>query len=466
VVPGKNHADRYVDRTPVRTIIGAWLAPAITHAETLLAEGYAALRIAGGNGPSDTDLLDVARGSHRPVRAGERALVAVVAELGRCGVFAALGQRTVNGLAELLSIEITHARRLVLVADAVAPRVDLQGQQLPPRLPATAAAFTDGRASLAHVQVIAALMASAAAARLSPDTHTKAEIQLAAQTGMYTPAQLRSWGQQLLELLDQDGAAPDDVEPEPVNDLRLTPHPGRPGGTMTARFDDPALYALIAAVIDAKAAPLGADDTRPVGQRQADALADVFGYVADHGDTVVLPETAGRRPHVTVLIRWEDLQNRARAACLDFAGVATPAALRHLCCDAGVIPVVLDGAGQPLDVGRSSRTIPGPLRRAVIARDRGCAHPGCDRPVSWSEIHHIIPWEKQGETKLLNLVPCWCPASEIFTIYFVGLQDVLCRFGPDERFRVLIPVLDPFADVVLQGDDALVNPAADELVGE
>ena len=164
------------------------------------------------------------------------------------------------------------------------------------------------------------------------------------------------------------------------------------------------MYELIASVIDAKAAPLGAEDTRPVGQRQAEALADVFGYVADHGDTTVLPDTGGRRPHVSVLIRLEDLENRARAACLEFAGVATPAALRLLCCDACVIPVVLGGAGQPLDVGRKARTIPAALRRAVVARDRGCAHPGCDRPVSWCEIHHIKPWEAGGDTKLSNLV--------------------------------------------------------------
>ena len=89
---------------------------------------------------------------------------------------------------------------------------------------------------------------------------------------------------------------------------------------------------------------------------------------------------------------------------MDFAGVTTPTALRMLCCDASVVPVVLGGAGQPLDVGRATRVVPEGLRRAVVARDRGCAHPGCDRPVSWSEIHHIIPWEHGGATTLSNLV--------------------------------------------------------------
>jgi 5-methylcytosine-specific restriction protein A len=78
--------------------------------------------------------------------------------------------------------------------------------------------------------------------------------------------------------------------------------------------------------------------------------------------------------------------------------------LRMLCCDAQVIPIVLNGAGQPLDVGRATRTIPDGLRRAVTARDRGCAHPGCDRPPSWSEIHHIREWARGGATRLDNLV--------------------------------------------------------------
>jgi len=146
------------------------------------------------------------------------------------------------------------------------------------------------------------------------------------------------------------------------------------------------------------------DDDRRTGQRQAEALADACGYVLDHAGRAVVPDCGGHRPHLTVLIRLEDLQNRARAACLDLAGPVSPQALRMLCCDATVIPIILNGAGQPLDVGRATRTIPDGLRRAVAARDQGCAHPGCDRPPSWSEVHHIHEWQHGGETALSNLV--------------------------------------------------------------
>ena len=130
--------------------------------------------------------------------------------------------------------------------------------------------------------------------------------------------------------------------------------------------------------------PRDPDDHRTLPQRQADALAEVCGYVLDHGDQV--PQAGGHRPHLNVHVRLEDLQARCAGAVLDYGGTVTPAALRMVACDARVIPVVLGGAGQPLDIGRATRTIPDGLRRAVAARDRGCAHPGCGRPPGWAEV--------------------------------------------------------------------------------
>ena len=103
------------------------------------------------------------------------------------------------------------------------------------------------------------------------------------------------------------------------------------------------------------------------------------------------------------MVVWlADLERRACAACLDFGSTLSPASLRMLACDATVIPVVLGGAGQPLDIGRPTRTIPDGLRRAVAVRDGGCAR--CGRPPSWCGVHHVLPWEHGGETKIANLV--------------------------------------------------------------
>ena len=135
---------------------------------------------------------------------------------------------------------------------------------------------------------------------------------------------------------------------------------------------------------------------------------------------------------LNVLVRLEDLENRARAGCLDFGGPITPESLRMLCCDAAVVPVVMNGKGQPLDVGRLTRTIPDGLRRAVAARDRGCAHPGCGRPASWCEIH---PSDRVGARRRDEIVE---PGNAVpvhhrqihSTEWVVRIRDGLPEFIP------------------------------------
>ncbi len=94
----------------------------------------------------------------------------------------------------------------------------------------------------------------------------------------------------------------------------------------------------------------------------------------------------------------------ALGAALDWGAPLSAEAARRLACDARVIPVVLGGAGQPLDVGRVSYTTTLAIRRALVVRDEGCAFPGCGRPPGWCDAHHIVHWADGGETKLSNMV--------------------------------------------------------------
>ena len=75
---------------------------------------------------------------------------------------------------------------------------------------------------------------------------------------------------------------------------------------------------------------------------------------------------------------------------------------RRLLCDAGVVPVLDDSDGKPLDVGRKTRTIPTAIRRALLLRDRGCRYPGCTNRLV--DGHHVRPWIEGGPTSLANLV--------------------------------------------------------------
>ena len=80
---------------------------------------------------------------------------------------------------------------------------------------------------------------------------------------------------------------------------------------------------------------------------------------------------------------------------------------RRLACDAKVIPAVLGSTSQPLDLGRSTDLVSTALRRALAVRDGGCAFPGCERPVAWTQAHHCRHWADGGPTSLSNLVhPC------------------------------------------------------------
>lgn len=143
-----------------------------------------------------------------------------------------------------------------------------------------------------------------------------------------------------------------------------------------------------------------------IDQRRADALV---GMVIGHNAGRRSPGLAGDRPRVVVTMREADLRERAeRAGVLDSGALVAAGTLRRLCCDADLMPVVLGGRSEILDVGTVSRLVTPPIRRALALRDTGCAFPGCDAPESLCDAHHVEPWWKGGTTSLGNMV-LLCP---------------------------------------------------------
>ncbi|MFC4948221.1 HNH endonuclease signature motif containing protein [Pseudonocardia sp. GCM10023141] len=356
--------------------------------------------------------------------------VDTVAELQRRGAFVERGYKSVNrALVDQLGFEWAEARRHSVAVEQICPRVALDGAELPALLPATAEAFHAGAVTLRHVEVIAKVLASSAASRISPDDLAVVEAELASTAAETTPDRLFRHGTDLINLLDQDGPEPDDRDPQPVDDLQIRPNKNGSGGTIAGRFDSALKFATIAALLDAKSKPLGKEDSRTIGQRQADALADICGFVLDHGD---VPHRGGHRPHLNVTIALQDLENRARAAMLEFGGALSPKELRMLACDSGIIPTVLGGSRQLLDIGQSTRTIPDAIRKALIIRDQGCAWPGCDRPPSWCDGHHLRYWEHGGPTSLDNCV-LLCKAHHRLqhdSEWIIRIRDGLPEFIP------------------------------------
>ena len=69
------------------------------------------------------------------------------------------------------------------------------------------------------------------------------------------------------------------------------------------------------------------------------------------------------------------------------------------------LPLVLDGASVPFDLGRTQRLFSRHQALALSARHDTCAADGCDRPFAWCELHHLRPWSPDGRTDLDNAVP-------------------------------------------------------------
>jgi hypothetical protein len=146
--------------------------------------------------------------------------------------------------------------------------------------------------------------------------------------------------------------------------------------------------------------PRRQDDMRTPRQRRADAIVDLARSFLDSGQG-----PGSERPHLLVLTDLEALEGHGGGTHETVTGqVLTPEQIRELACDATITRIVFGPEGQPVDIGRATRVIPPAMRKAVIARDRHCQHPGCDRPARWSDIHHIIHWADGGATAIANLI--------------------------------------------------------------
>jgi hypothetical protein len=157
----------------------------------------------------------------------------------------------------------------------------------------------------------------------------------------------------------------------------------------------------IRAVLDAETRSGNrSEDQRTAAQRRADALGEVCRQWLDNSGR---PNVAGERPHMTITVPADALRGEG-GADLDHAGSISAGVVRRVACDAVVRRVVLSAASEPLDVGRRTAVVPPAMRHAVVVRDRACRFPGCDRPHSWCDAHHVVHWADGGPTRVQNLV--------------------------------------------------------------
>ena len=144
------------------------------------------------------------------------------------------------------------------------------------------------------------------------------------------------------------------------------------------------------------------DEERPnVCQRRADGLVLMAETLLEAGAKT---SKSAERYQVVVHVAAETLATGAPGRCAIDAGPALAAdTAKRLACDASIVRLVEDNAGQPLSIGRKTRAIPPAIHRALHARDGGCRFPGCTHR-HFIHAHHITPWAQGGETSLVNLV--------------------------------------------------------------
>src|SRR3954470_21776526 len=145
-------------------------------------------------------------------------------------------------------------------------------------------------------------------------------------------------------------------------------------------------------------------DPRTSDQRRADALVEVCRRAtAAGGSAPVTPKAA-----VVVTMDFTDLAERTGPGTTLTGELLAPETVRRMACDAAIIPAVLGGRSELLDLGRTVRLVTPKLFLALCLRDRGWTFPGCSRPPSWCDAHHGLHWCDGGATDLANMA-LLCP---------------------------------------------------------
>ncbi|MEU4471954.1 DUF222 domain-containing protein [Micromonospora sp. NPDC023888] len=345
---------------------------------------------------ADDELIAALDAAHRLEQRLAAVKLALVREIDGRGTAQAQGaSSTAVWLRERLRLTVPTARRLVDLAAA-----------LDTGNPGVRAALANGDITVDQARVIADTVATVHTSA-GAEAADKAVGVLTDWAGQFDPTLLRKLGTRILDHVAPDiadAAAQAALEAEArraTRDRHVTLSELSDGRLRLTGILDSETAGLLRAAIDPLSAPSGPDDQRSPGQRRHDALADICRLTLRTGD---LPDHGGDPAQIVITTSFDALARQLGSGALDTGFHLTPETVRRLACDAAILPTVLNSTGQPLDVGRQRRLVTGPLRRALVLRDRGCAFPGCDRPPRWCDAHHIRHWSDGGDTSLNNAV--------------------------------------------------------------
>src|SRR2546421_1551340 len=277
-----------------------------------------------------------------------------------------------------------------LSGSAAMERVEIARQL--EKLPETAAAFANGDVGFQHVAVLARTAEHVGAAAVRKD---EAHLLKSAQT--MDPGQFTTVAKNFEHRVDAAGALAEANNAYQRRYFRISePQDGlvRLDGVLDAEGGATLRTALQPFMKPVK------DDARSYGQRSADALVEL----CRHGGSSSKRDGTGPRPQLIIRATLDTLAGikGAPAGELEGGGTVPAETVQRYACDSAISRIT-GQAELEHELNHASRTLPAPTRRALEARDRHCVFPGCTRPATWCDGHHLVWWTRGGATALPNL---------------------------------------------------------------
>jgi hypothetical protein len=272
-----------------------------------------------------------------------------------------------------------------------------------------AEALAEGRVNTEQAHAIARALADLETdgpEDLDPEVLTQAEKHLVTVADGFDAKHLKVLGRHVLTVVAPDvGEAHEaklleNEERRAAERTRLT-FAADGHGMVHGRFSIPTLHgAMLAKAIQAltwaRQDPAEVRHSRPTPVAAGQAFIELL----ERMDAKDLPSVGGVGATVVVTMTIDSLMGGLAAAALDTGEVISASAARRLACEAGVIPMVLGGKSEVLDVGRRRRFHTRAQRLAIAQRDKTCVVGGCDAPPSRCHVHHVIPWSEGGGTSV------------------------------------------------------------------
>ena len=230
----------------------------------------------------------------------------------------------------------------------------------------------------------------------------KCELHLVGLVHDFGPKQLRVLGRHVLTAVAPEVGEAHDArlleaeERRAAEKCRLTM--GRDGrGQVHGRFAIPELHAamLEKALLSLTWNEHDPDQrAKPTPQQQGEAFCELLERIRDKH----LATLGGTGATVVVTMTLETLTGGLAEAVLDNGDRISAATARRLACEAGIVPAVLGGRTEVLDLGRTRRYHSKAQRIAIATRDHHCTAEGCDAPAARCHVHHETPWALGGPT--------------------------------------------------------------------